>query len=168
MCSNVLVTTKGLLKGASVRRGRQSFESSTGTTQDWPTVLILAVLKTIFIFSLGYASPGGSRGGSGLSFSSGDRGFGANSGPDPGGYILNLHWPSAQLGNVPRTVRRSRLSGAGCRAVLAGSLDYAGEATDLNCTACRPFQKNNWSLTNVLDDNLVEKQRNTAWAWPLQ
>ncbi len=47
----------------------------------------MAVLKMIFNFSLG---PGGPGGGSGLSFSYGNRRFWADSGPNPG--IFNFYF----------------------------------------------------------------------------
>ncbi len=50
----------------------------------------LSVLKTIFYFCLAPPPPGGPGGGSGLSFSLEDRGFWADSGPDPGGNIFLL------------------------------------------------------------------------------
>ncbi len=46
------------------------------------------VFKDAFVCFLGYPAPGGSGARSGLSFSSGDRGFCADSGPDPGGNLL--------------------------------------------------------------------------------
>ncbi len=55
----------------------------------------LAVLKMIFNFFLGSPPRGGPGGGSGLPLSEGNRGFGAGSGPDPGGvlYYQFLFWP---------------------------------------------------------------------------
>ena len=61
-----------------------------------------AVFKDAFYFVLVSPPPGGSGGGSGLSFSSGDRGFWADSGPDPVGnlfliFILALMLTSTAL-----------------------------------------------------------------------
>ncbi len=48
----------------------------------------LMYLSLLFFFVIGSPSPAGSGGGSGLSFSLGDRGFGADSGMDLGGNLL--------------------------------------------------------------------------------
>ncbi len=50
--------------------------------------IYLAALKTIFNFILGPPVPGGPGGGSGLSFSIGVRGFGADCLPDAGGNVF--------------------------------------------------------------------------------
>ena len=47
-----------------------------------------AVFKNAFSFFLVRPPRGGCGGGSGLSFSYGDRGFGADSGPDPWGNLI--------------------------------------------------------------------------------
>ena len=64
---------------------------STGSTH---VLIIPAVFQDAFYFVLVSPPPGESGGGSGLSFSFGDRGFRADSGPDPAEtYLPFLFWP---------------------------------------------------------------------------